>query len=374
MTSVDADTLVLLRDAVGKHAARTADGRAVRARRSSLPGYTPAELTIMAEQGWLAIGLPEAAGGLGLGTVAAGIVAEGLAGCFSADPFHGLFLAGRVLAHAKADTDMLAALAGGEILPALAWQEQPQNFRFPFSPITMLSADGTLNGKKAYVAGAAGATHFIVSATSSSGLALVLTKADAFGLSIHHDFRADGTPMGQLALAATPGVILCEGEIVETALRAALDETSVLIAAELIGHVDRMMALVIEHLKTRHQFGKPIGAFQALQHRAVDMFVQQRLARAVLDTTLARIDGLNDATTRGMLAARVRARLNDTAQYIIRESIQLFGAMGITDENDLSLHVKRCLSLVGWLGNSVEQRGYYMDMAAPLGAVPNGRD
>lgn len=373
MTSVDADTLVLLRDAVGKHAARMADGRAIRARRNSLPGYTPTELTIMAEQGWLAIGLPEEAGGLGLGVSAAAIVAEGLAGCFTADPFHGLFLAGRILTQAKADVDLLAAFAAGEILPALAWQEQSQSFRSPFSPATTLSADYTLNGNKTYVAGAAGATHFIVSAASSSGLALVLTKADAAGLSIHHDFRADGTPMGQLHLAAKPGIVLCEGEKAEAALRAALDETSVVIAAELMGHVDQMMALVIEHLKTRHQFGKPIGSFQALQHRAADMFVQQRLARAVLDTNLSCMDGLDDASARGMLVARVRARLNDTAHYIVRESIQLFGAMGITDENDLSLHVKRCLSLIGWLGNSAEQRGYYMDMAAPQGAGLNGR-
>ncbi|MFB9947948.1 acyl-CoA dehydrogenase family protein [Rhizobium puerariae] len=371
MASMDADTAALLREAVGKHAERTADGRAVRARRNDLPGHAPETLAVMAEQGWLALALPEDSGGLGLGVSAAGIVAEGLAGCFTADPFHSLFLAGRVLVHAGAGAELLAGLATAEALPALAWQENPQGFRL--APPATTFAAGRVSGQKAWVAGAAGASHYIVSASGPDGLALVLVEAGISGSQLSHDFRADGSPTGRLALDAAPGTVLATGKVAERALRAALDETSVLVAAELMGHVDRMMALVIEHLKTRRQFGKLIGAFQALQHRAADMFVHQRLARAVLDAGLARFDELRDPVARGMQAARLRARLNDTAQLVIRESIQLFGAMGITDENDLSLHVKRCLSLICWLGSSVEQRGYYMDLAEPQGQAAEGR-
>lgn len=370
--TLDPETAALLREAVVKYAGRAADGAAVRAARNTLPGYGPDTLATMAAQGWLGLALPEEAGGLGLGIAAAGIVAEGLAGCFSADPLPGLFLAGRVLGHSGAGADLLAGLAGGEALPALAWQEGPQDFARAAVPSTVW-AEGALNGAKGWVAGAAGASHFIVSARAPEGLALVLVAADAPGLSLTHDFRADGTPMGRLVLEAVPGEVLAVGAHAEAALRAALDETSVLIAAELMGHVDRMMALVIEHLKTRRQFGRAIGSFQALQHRAADMFVHQRLARAVLDTGLARFDALEDAAARGMQAARLRARLNDTAQLIIRESIQLFGAMGITDENELSLHLKRCLGLIPWLGGSVEQRSYYMDLAAPAGQPAEGR-
>lgn len=370
--TLDAETAALLRDAVAKHVGRTADGAAVRAARDSLPGYAPETLATMAAQGWLAVALPQEAGGLGLGIAAAGIVAEGLAGSFSADPMLGLFLAGRVLMHAGAGADLLAGLSAGEALPALAWQEGPRDFARAASPATIW-ADGVLNGSKGWVAGAAGASHFIISARAPEGLALVLVAADAPGLTLAHDFRADGTPMGRLALDAVGGAVLATGPRAEAALRAALDETSALIAAELMGHIDRMMALVIEHLKTRRQFDRAIGSFQALQHRAADMFVHQRLARAVLDTGLARLDMPDDATQRGMQAARLRARLNDTAQIIMRESIQLFGAMGITDENELSLHLKRCLSLTPWLGGSAEQRAYYMDLAAPEGLLAEGR-
>lgn len=372
MTTVDAETAALLRDAVGKYAARTADGAAIRAARGSLPGYGPEALDTMAAQGWLAIALPEDAGGLGLGCAAAALVAEGLAGCFSADPLPGLFLAGRVLTQCGAEGALLAGLAEGRLRPTLAWQEQAQDFARP-APETRW-ADGGLSGRKAWVVGAFGASHFVVSAVSAAGPVLVLVAADAPGLALAQDVRADGTPMARLTLEAVPGQLLAQGAAAQAALRAALDETSVLIAAELMGHIDRMMALVVEHLKTRQQFGKPIGAFQALQHRAADMFVQQRLARAVLDSGLARIDGLAaDVVARGMQAARLRARLNDSARLIMRESIQLFGAMGITDENDLSLHVKRCLALTHWLGTSVEQRSYYMDLAAPAGQWAEGR-
>jgi len=371
MASMDADTAALLREAVGKHADRTGDGRAVRSRRNTLPGYAPETLAAMAEQGWLALALPEDAGGLGLGMSAAGIVAEGLAGCFGADPFHSLFLAGRVLTHAGAAAELLAGLATGETLPALAWQENPQGARLN-PPATRYSA-GRVTGQKAWIVGAAGATHFIVSASGPDGLVLVLAEAGASGSQLSQAFRPDGSPMGRLVLDGVPGEVLACGDVAESALRAALDETSVLVAAELMGHIDRMMAMVIEHMKTRRQFGRPIGAFQALQHRAADMFVHQRLARAVLEAGLTRFDSLSDRVARGMQSARLRARLNDTAQLVMRESIQLFGAMGITDENDLSLHVKRCLSLIGWLGSSVELRGYYMDLAGPARQAADGR-
>ena len=371
MTNVDAETATMLRDAVARHVERTADGRATRARRNQLPGHAPQTPGIMAEQGWLAIALPEAAGGLGLGVGAAALVAEGLAGCHSADPLPALFLAGRVLAECGAAPALMAHLGSGDAQPALAWQERPQQFA---RPVPQTRWDGAyLTGRKGWIAGAAGASHFIVSAVSPDGPVLVLVEAGAQGLALDHDFRADGTPLGRLVLDGVPGTPLASGALAEAALRRALDDTSVLVAAELMGHVDRMVALVMDHLKTRRQFGKPIGAFQALQHRAADMFVHQRLARAVLDTGLARFDGLADPAARGMQAARLSARLNDTARLVMRESIQLFGAMGITDENDLSLHVKRCLALIPWLGGSVEQRGYYMDLAAPPGGLPEGR-
>lgn len=371
MGSLDPETARMLQDAVAKHVERNADGRATRAMRKQLPGHAPATLTTMADQGWIAVALPESAGGLGLGLCAAAIVAEGLAGTYSADPLHGLFMVGRLLMRCETMPDILPKLTAGDALPVVAWQERAQDFARP-KPETIWAGD-RLTGRKGWIVGAACASHFVVTAVSHAGTVLVLVPADAPGLSLTHDFRADGTPIGQLRLNAVPGTVLASGAEADSALRASLDETAVLIAAELMGHVDRMMALVVEHLKTRQQFGQPIGAFQALQHRASDMLIHQRLARAVLDKGLSRMDALDDPAARGAQTARLRARLNDTARLIMRESVQLFGAMGTTDENELSLHLKRCLSLIPWLGSNVEQRGYYMDLVAPEGRLAEGR-
>ncbi|HWL58961.1 MAG TPA: acyl-CoA dehydrogenase family protein [Paracoccus sp. (in: a-proteobacteria)] len=369
---MDPDTATMLRDAVARHVERHADGRAIRARRGSLPGPRASTPEEMAEQGWLGLALPEEAGGLGLGLPAAALVVEGLAGSFTSDPFIGLYLAGRVLALAGGGEDQLAGLGEGRICTALAWQEAPAEFAAP-RPQTRFH-EGRLTGRKGWIAGGAGAGFLIVTAQDAAEPVLALVSTEAEGVRVSPGFRADGSPFAGLELEAAPAEVLARGAVAEAALRRALDEGSVLIAAELMGHVDRMMDLTLEHLKTRRQFGRAIGAFQALQHRAADMFVRQRLARAVLDAGITRLADPLDVPALGMQAARLRARLNDTAQLIMRESIQLFGAMGITDENDLSLHVKRCLSLIGWLGNSTEQRRYFMDLAAPRGRWPEGRN
>lgn len=373
MSRLDPETAAMLRDAVARHAERHGDGPAIRAARDSATGPQAADAATMAEQGWLALALPEEAGGMGLGLSAAALVAEGLAGCFTADPFPALFLAGRCLALAGGDTALCEGLAGGTLPLALAWQEGAEDFAHP-QPRDMRWAGGRLTGTKGWIAGAAGARQMLVAAQEDGQTVLALIAVDAPGVTLTFDRRADGAPLGRLRLDRTEGVPLAAGLQATAALRRALDETSVLIGAELMGHIDRMMDLTLEHLKTRRQFGQPIGAFQALQHRAADMFVRQRLARAVLTAGLARLDALpDDPVAFGMQTARLRARLNDTALWVMRESIQLFGAMGITEENDLSLHVKRCLALTGWLGNSTAQRRYFMDLAAPAGQWAEGR-
>lgn len=361
MIQLDQETATMLRDAVGKHVERFADGKAVRRARKTLPGPQGASLEVLAEQGWLALALPEAAGGMELGLSAAGIVTEGLAKAYTSDPFLGLFIAARAYVLAGGGGEVFDGLGDGSAKLALAWQESASQWG-DLSAKAVLK-DGLLSGQKAWIVGAELADHYLVSATEGDDLVLALVARTAAGLSLTTEFRPDGAPIAGLTLIQTPAMVIARGSEAKAALRRALDEGSALIAAELMGHIDQMMALTLEHLKTRHQFGRAIGSYQALQHRAADMFVRQRLARAVLETGLARLDATADAVAYGQQAARLRARLNDTAQWVMRESIQLFGAMGITDENDLSLHLKRCMSLIGLLGNSTAQRRYYMDLA-----------
>lgn len=357
---LDLETGRMLAQSLEKHVERHADAKSLRRLRGSHPGYGGAEVAELAEQGWLALALPEEVGGMGLGLAGGAVVAEGLARAYSADPFLGLYLGTRsyVLAGGSDDLD---ALAEGRAGFALAWAETAAQWS-DLTPETRF-ADGKLTGSKMAVVGLRHADKLLVSAIEGDDWVLAALDPAAAGVILHAGFRPDGSPVDRLEFVGCAAEVVAHGPIVQAALRRALDETSALVAAELMGHVDAMMALVLEHLKTRRQFGQTIGSFQALQHRAADMFVRQRLSRAVLETGLARLDQPLSEAAFGQQAARLRARLNDTAQFVMREAVQLFGAMGITDENDLSLHLKRCLSLIGWLGNSTAQRRYFMDLA-----------
>jgi len=131
------------------------------------------------------------------------------------------------------------------------------------------------------------------------------------------------------------------------------------------------LAITLEYMRTRVQFNKPIGSFQALQHRAVDLFVQQELAGAVLREAVAVLDGGDadrDATTatttaHALIAARCKARASDAGLRITREAVQLHGAIAIQDECNVGLYLKRALVLAAWLGNGSEQRRRFMELS-----------
>jgi len=146
-------------------------------------------------------------------------------------------------------------------------------------------------------------------------------------------------------------------------LAAAIDETVLAISAELLGVAERALDITLEYLRTRVQFGKPIGSFQALQHRCVDLFILKELGVSAMMAALAE---WSDATPprRSALASRVKARCADAALEICRRSIQMHGAMGFTDGCDVGLYLKRALVLVAWLGNAQFHRRRYAHFAS----------
>ena len=107
------------------------------------------------------------------------------------------------------------------------------------------------------------------------------------------------------------------------------------------------------------QFGKAIGSFQALQHRAVDLYIQRELSGAVLNDVLATLDEEPDDNTRSAAASRAKARCTDAALLITRQSIQMHGAIGFTEDCDVGLYVKRAMTLAAWLGNGHAHKRRY---------------
>ena len=135
-------------------------------------------------------------------------------------------------------------------------------------------------------------------------------------------------------------------------------------AAELLGVQSRAFEIALDYLRTRVQFGKPIGSFQALQHRAVDLYIEQRMCRHTLDEVIAKaaVPDLRPEA-RGALASRIKARCSEASLHITREAIQMHGAMGFSDECDIGLFLKRAVTLSAWLGGAEVHRRRFARLA-----------
>jgi alkylation response protein AidB-like acyl-CoA dehydrogenase len=363
-----AEHRALLADSVADFVARGTDLTRVRRLRGTSGEYDRTVWKQMAELGWLGILVPERYGGLGLGLTEAAIVAKGLARSLAPEPLTAAaVLAATALVASENEVlkrEQLPRLASGECLPALAWQEQPGGLDPLAVAVSATPFEGgyKLNGVKRFIAGAAQADAFLVSARAQDGIVLLWVARGTAGVRVSLEPLADGRSFGTLELADTlvpQTCVAAAGPAAAEALERALDHGAVIAGAELLGVGERALEITLEYLKTRVQFGKPIGAFQALQHRAVDLHIHKEHAAAVLEEALAALDGAPGAPQRAAIASRVKARCADAALRITREAIQLHGAIGFTDEYDAGLYLKRALTLAAWLGHATWHRRRY---------------
>jgi alkylation response protein AidB-like acyl-CoA dehydrogenase len=367
----------MLRDSVSDFVTRATDIARVRRLRDTPAEYDRQLWTKMAELGWLGMLVPEAHGGLGLGLAEAAIVAQGLARALVPEPFTAAaVLATTVLAGGDNEAlkeELLPQFISGAVLPALAWQERSGVLDAAAIATRAAPFEGgyRLNGTKRFVAGAAGADGYLVSARTEHGLVLFWIPRDAPGVGLALEALADGRHFGTLTLSdvTVPRErMIAAAAVAHPLLQRALDRTMVIASAELYGVMSRALEMSVDYMKTRVQFGKPIGSFQALQHRAVDLYIQQQLASAVLEEVVRALDRNPEPGTRAALASRVKARCSDAGLRITREAIQIHGAIGFTDEYDAGLYLKRALVLAAWLGNAQQHRQRYAQLAVQVSA------
>jgi alkylation response protein AidB-like acyl-CoA dehydrogenase len=358
----------LLKESVADFVARRMSVTRVRALRNTTAEYDRALWKEIAALGWLGICVPEQYGGMSLGLTEAAAVAEGLARVLAPEPFAAATaLAAGTLVNCNNDAinrELLPAFVSGERVLALAWQETSGTLDVNDVAMQATPFEGgfRLSGRKRYIAGAAGADTYIVSARNGPTLVLACVDRDAPGASLELDPLADGRHFGSLQLqdVVVPRErVAASGEAAASALSRAIDEAAVLASAELYGVMSRTLEMSVEYMKTRVQFGHPIGSFQALQHRAVDLYIQQQLASAVLEQSLRELDARPAARERSAIASRVKARCSEAGVRLAREAIQIHGAIGFTDEYDAGLYLKRALVLAAWLGNAVQHRRRY---------------
>lgn len=368
MHSSDQQELRLLRDSVRSLFDRAGGSGRARKLRDAGGGWDAGMVRELAEAGIFGVTVPEDAGGLGMGLAAGGVIAEEVGRVIAPEPVVatiGLSLG--LLRRLCPDHPVMKRLVAGEAVLAVAWQERGPNGG-P-GQATCRYADGKLTGSKAWVPGAAGAEGFLVAAEGPDGPVLVLAEAGANGLAIENRRQADGSAMGELSFSGAPAAELARGAAVQDALAEAISDATALVAAELVGLSGRALEIALDYIKTREQFDKPIGAFQVIQHRAVDLHVMSEVAQAAVREVLALMDAEPDPKARARLASRAKARAVTAARKITRDAIQLHGAVGYTDEFEIGLYLNRALVLSAWLGDDAYHRRIWFETREDGGAA-----
>lgn len=336
----------MIRDSAAGIAPRTGDFRRIRALRFTEPGFDRAVFREMCQMGWLGLMIPENAGGSGLGVREFCALTEELGASLVPEPLIGAAMAARLLP----ETHLAEVLTGDRIvLPA--WQEAPLSLEVASGGTVI--GNGKVSGKKLFVAMAAGADAFLV--TTAGRLALV--ERSAPGVHLELTQTQDGGNTGTLTLDDAPAEVFAgdASEALETAIMAT--------SAYLLGVMDRVFGITLEYLKTREQFGRKIGSFQALQHRSADLRIQVSLTRAVAEAAAVTCDSTTDPAVRKAAVSRAKARASDAASVVTRGCIQLHGGIGYTDAADPGLFLRKMMVLAPSYGSAALHRARFREIA-----------
>jgi pimeloyl-CoA dehydrogenase small subunit len=319
-------------------------------------GYSERLWRQYADLGLLAAPFAEAHGGLGQGLTETMIIAEAFGGALSIDPYLAtVVLAGSALRHAGGDAllaELVPAIAEGRLTLALAHQEKQARYDLA-DTATTARADGkggyTLEGEKYVVLHGDSADKLIVAARISGsraergGIGLFLVDAAANGVTRRGYATQDGMRAADVTLSAVrvgPDAVLAGPDKGLAVLERAVDEAIAALAAEAVGAMAALHELTVDYLKTRKQFGVPIGSFQVLQHKSVDMFVALEQARsmALYATMMA---GEPDPGERRKAVSTAKVQIGRSARLIGETAIQLHGGIGMTMEYKAGHYFKR---------------------------------
>jgi alkylation response protein AidB-like acyl-CoA dehydrogenase len=327
--------------------------RALRDRRDPV-GFSRELWKQMAELGWVGIPLPEAHGGAGMGLAELAVVLEALGRTLAPEPFLStVLLAGRALAAGGSDAqrrEWLPRIAAGDAIATLAFQEPGSRWELArvATRAERQGAGWRLSGRKLQVLDGHVADLLLVTARTDGGEAdrdgvgLFAVRAGAPGLRVTPQVRVDSR---NASLVELDGVEVAAADAVGEPGGAAglledvVDGATVGLAAEMLGAMAQAFDLTLAHLKSRVQFGVPIGSFQALKHRAAQMFIEIELARSAVMAAARAVDA-GDAEARALVSL-AKARCSDAGMLVANEGVQMFGGVGMTDEYDIGLYLKR---------------------------------
>jgi alkylation response protein AidB-like acyl-CoA dehydrogenase len=317
-------------------------------------GYSPEVWKHMGELGWLGIAYPEEVGGFGGSFVDASLIVEQFGTALVSEPYlASAVLAGKALllaGNAEQHEQWLTPMLEGTTTLALAYAERDSRFdSASVATRAEKSGDGyRIKGEKVWVLNGHAADQLVVSARtagderSADGVSLFLVDKDDAGLERQPLKTMDGQRAANISLDVQLGADRLLGEAGGAAplLERVMDYGAAALCAEGSGMLATVLAMTLEYLKTREQFGVKIGTFQALQHRAVDMFVETELAKSTAIMAAIKVD-YDDAEQRKRATSAAKVQLAVSGKFVTQQAIQLHGGIGVTDEHEVGLFFKR---------------------------------
>jgi alkylation response protein AidB-like acyl-CoA dehydrogenase len=298
-----------------------------------------------AELGWLAVGVPEEAGGFG-GAVETLLILEQLGRGRVGSPYIArVVFAGGILRAAER-SDLLAMLAEGDLRAAVAYEEPEA--RYDPSRVATIGRRGddgwTIDGSKVRVLDATDAQTLIVSARTARGISLFSVPRDAAGIELDSYPAEDGYDVADIdfrGVRVPPDALIGgEGEGLEL-LEYGIDCANAALCAEALGLASVMLEMTVTYLKARVQFGVPLSSFQALQHRMADMYVELELLRSMAYFAAMTVDSPCDAFERKRGISAAKAQMAKSGRFIGQQAIQLHGGIGMSEEYDVGHYFKR---------------------------------
>ncbi len=310
-----------------------------------------------AELGLLALPLAEEHGGFGGGAADLMPVMEAMGAALVLEPYLGSLLCARLIArsgnHAM-QQEVLPRLAEGSLKLAFAHSERGARYQRSHVKLkARVEGDGwVLNGEKNAVAHGSVADHLLVSAriegaaTSERGLVLFLLDPNTPGVQRKSLRNVDGNGACDLLLheVALPAGALVAGQAFEL-IDEALDYASALASAEAVGLIEWCNQQTLDYIKTRRQYGKPIGSFQVLQHKMVELMIAHEQAKSMACLACVKVDTESDARERARAVSAARIRIIDACRQVSQDTVQMHGGMGMTEEMKLSHGFRRLLVL-----------------------------
>ena len=328
----------------------------------------------MVDLGWSGILVPEEYGGFDFGMVGMGSIFEEMGKMLTPSPLFSTGVLGASLislgGNDKQKQTYLPQIVDGSITTALALEEG--NRHSPLSISTEAKKNGenySITGDKTFVIDGHSSKLLIVAARTSgsekdsSGITLFLIDPSANGVEVNKTSMVDSRNSANISLkevTVSKDDILGEESNGSAILEEVLDRAQIAISAEMLGNASQAFDITLEYLKERKQFGTVIGSFQALQHRAAEMYSELELTKSsVIAACVAADEKSNDLRRMASLA---KFKAGETNHLVTNEAVQMHGGVGVTDEYDVGLYLKRARVTEQIFGNSE----YHLDRYASL--------